>query len=830
MSESQSSQEPSTRISPARGSKSLWTRLSSARLATRIYIGFSLLVLVVGIVGAVALFSMDSLTSSFAGAKQTDQLVSDFNRSLIAQQDFVISGSDQAGQSVGTAIGAVLAQTDSLASALGTNPQIEAIRSAAVAYRDAFGFYRNSTAANVDAMAKASIAAEEAAGIAESLMSSRWSSYAMQQASALRVTENFRQALTLSNQANEILDLMQQTRTHEAAWLITGDREQYQLAIDAVTALAAAAELVRDSITDESSVARRKAISIVVNAKGYLSTIEALSGRLLVQSYAPDSPLARDLNDIAADLTEAVGALRDEQNANLAMLQDETQAKRAEADAMLALARDASAVLARIANARAYERDLAATRNMTHVDEIRVLLSSANNIALALVDQAQTEPVRKQIDTLIEGIAGFGAAIDSLAGNMQQQDQAAAEMTLAGQEVQANVALLAQQQEAAMQADKDLAMAIIAAAVAGAVLLAVAIALGLGRAIGKSMNRIVADMGRLSAGDLQVKIDGVGRTDEIGKIAAALQVFKETAIEAEATNRAREGDAEAARQRAAQMAQTSSAFTSRIHQALDQLLTAGSALRSTADNMTSIASDTKEKASAASDLTAQTSTNVDMVAAATEELSASIQEVSTQITHTSSQADGAKAEASRASNTINELHAGAAKVGEVVKIISDIAEQTNLLALNATIEAARAGDAGKGFAVVASEVKALAQQTAQATDDIASQIALIQRQITEAVPVIESVAATIETLAETSLQVASSAEEQNATTRDISANASKAASNTRGVTDQMHSLVEAANSASEAATQVLKSAGDLTETSGVLKSEIDDYVQQIAAA
>ncbi|MGF1624866.1 MAG: methyl-accepting chemotaxis protein, partial [Alphaproteobacteria bacterium] len=530
------------------------------------------------------------------------------------------------------------------------------------------------------------------------------------------------------------------------------------------------------------------------------------------------------------DLTEAVGGLRDLQNGRLLELQDQTAADRIEADAMLALARDASAILSRISTARAFERDLAATRDPASAEEIRSQLRSASNIANDLLSQGHTEPVEKQITALVEGIAGFNAALDPLVANMSQQDEAAAAMASAGAGLYHNVAVLADQQQAAMQADKALSLTIIAGVIAGAVLLAIGVAIGLGRAIGRPINRIVADMARLSAGDLAIEVQGAGRGDEIGKIASALQVFKETAVAAEAANLAREEAAEAARQRAAHMAETSDAFTRRVHQVLDQLMAAGSALRGTADAMTDIASETKQQAGAASELTGETAANVDMVAAATEELSASIQEVSSQITNTSTQADGARLEASRASGTITALHSGASKVGEVVKIISEIAEQTNLLALNATIEAARAGDAGKGFAVVASEVKALAQQTARATEEIASQIAQIQRQITEAVPVIESVARTIETLAETSMQVASSAEEQNATTRDISANASKAATNTRGVTEQMSSLVDAANSASEAATEVLRAAGELTETGGVLKSEIDAYVRQIAAA
>jgi methyl-accepting chemotaxis protein len=832
---SANSAAPPGTTEPAAGAKSRKARATGG-LVTRIYLGFGLLVLVVGIVGGIAFLALDHMTDSFADANETRALVDDFARSQAAEQQFIINaareGADMAANAerVETAIREMLARIDRVALSLGNSSQLEAIAAAATAYDAAFGEYHELSVANAEIMAQAAAASHEAATMAQELVASRWSSHAMQQIRAGQANQTFQQALTLATQANEVLDLMQQVRTHEAAWLITGNRDRYQQAVDAARALIAATEDIRLAIGDEKSEAQQLATSVVVSARGYVSTIEALSGRLLVMAYSPDEPLARDLNDIAAELTAAVGALRDIQNARLEELQVQTAADRAEEASMLAVARQASVMLANIASARAYERDLAATRNPASADEIRRLLRSVQTIANEILVQNHPESVLMQVRLVVDAVAKFEASVDALVENMAQQDAAAVVMAEAGETLRENVAVLAAEQEAAMLADKKLSVLIIAGAIAGAVLLAVAVAFGLGRAIGRPINRIVADMARLSAGDLEVEIHGVGRRDEIGRIASALQVFKETAVEAAAASRAREADAKAARQRAEHIAELTAAFTGRIQTVLQQLTDAGTALRGTADQMSGIARETKEKAGAASELTAQTSANVGMVAAATEELSASIQEVSSQITHTSTQADGARLEAGRASSTINELHAGAAKVGEVVKIISEIAEQTNLLALNATIEAARAGDAGKGFAVVASEVKALAQQTARATEEIAAQIAQIQRQITEAVPVIESVARTIESLAETSMQVASSAEEQNATTRDISANAAKAADNTRGVTEQMSTLVEAASRASEAAGEVLRAAGELGQAGAVLKDEIDTYVRDIAAA
>lgn len=811
--------------------------LAAVPLTTRIYLGFGLLVVVVAAVGGVSYLSLDKLIRGADTARETQALVVHFDESLLAQDQFILASgnADQEtiaaeAEHVRAEIDAVQGRVDQMADTLGENTELTAIATAVSAYRQAFDDYSALTAANAEAIASAASAATDAVSTAGSLMSSRWLIYSAQQNETQRADFELTQALTMAAQANEILDLMQQTRTHESAFLLTGDRAEYDLAIESVTALTAAAEAMRDAISDEADEARKQAISVVVSAKGYESTLEALSGRLLVQAYSPEEPLARDLNDIAADLTGAVGALRDLQSTRLSELQELTTQHREASNAMLRVVRDVSSILAKISDARTLERDLAATRDARKLRGIKAILASATNLATSLATDISDEAVREQLTSLLTGIDGFQSAADLLATNMEQQEAAATAMDEAATLLRSNVDALANQERAAMVASKDLAIIVIGVAVAAAVLLAVLTAVALGRAIGRPINRIVADMGKLSAGDLQTEIQGVGRKDEIGKIAAALQVFKETAIEAETANKAREADAEAARKRASHMASTTEAFTTRINAVLQQLTSAGDTLRGTANAMSGIASETNDKASAASDLSAQTSSNVDMVAAATEELSASIQEVSVQIAHTSTQADNAKTEASRASGTINELHDGAAKVGEVVKIISEIAEQTNLLALNATIEAARAGEAGRGFAVVASEVKALAEQTARATDDISTQIAQIQRQIVEAVPVIESVASTIESLATTSIQVASSAEEQNATTRDISANAAKAATNTRGVTEQMTTMVEAANRASASAAEVLQAAGDLTEAGSVLQREIDDYVNEIAAA
>jgi len=221
---------------------------------------------------------------------------------------------------------------------------------------------------------------------------------------------------------------------------------------------------------------------------------------------------------------------------------------------------------------------------------------------------------------------------------------------------------------------------------------------------------------------------------------------------------------------------------------------------------------------------------VQTVAVATEELSSSIREISEQVAKSSTIAGRAAEEAKRTDATVQALAAGAQKIGDVVALINNIAGQTNLLALNATIEAARAGEAGRGFAVVATEVKALASQTAKATEEIAAQIDGIQAETQQVVTAIKAIGATIGEMNVIASGVAAAMEEQGAATQEIARNVQQAAQGTQVVTGNILDVKRGADETGSAASQVLMAAQELSRHSEDLGREVDTFLSGVKAA
>ena len=321
-------------------------------------------------------------------------------------------------------------------------------------------------------------------------------------------------------------------------------------------------------------------------------------------------------------------------------------------------------------------------------------------------------------------------------------------------------------------------------------------------------------MERLARGDLDTEVSGTDRADEIGTLARSLQVFKDAAL----ANRRHEQEQREEQVRKEERQRRIEGFITTFDRAVSNVLngvaSASTQLSQTAESMAALAEQTNRQATAS----------------AAEEMGASIHEISRQVATSNEIASRAARQAQQTTGSVRSLADAANRIGEVVKLIQDIAEQTNLLALNATIEAARAGEAGKGFAVVASEVKALANQTGKATEEIAAQIAEVQNATQGTVGAIDGIGQTITSINEIAAAIAAAIEEQNATTGEITRNVQQAAHGTEEVSANIVQVSHAATQTGSAANQVLSASGDLSRQAESLRREVENFLADIRAA
>ena len=437
------------------------------------------------------------------------------------------------------------------------------------------------------------------------------------------------------------------------------------------------------------------------------------------------------------------------------------------------------------------------------------LLDDYRQALTKLVDNA------KEIDELVAEMADSAAAIVKGAGAMKAD-------------------LLSDQQRLEAESDATIGETerLILTLAAGGFLLGAALALVLGRGISRPMSEMCKAMRELAGGNFDVVLPGLGRRDELGEMAGAVEEFKMQAIvkaERDAEAQDNQNKAAAAARRA-ELIRFADQFEAAVGAIVSNVSASAVQLEQAAGTLTRTAETTQSLSSQVAGTSEEASSSMQSVATATEELSASVDEIGRRVRDSNKIAEAAVLQAQQTDGRIGKLSRAAQEIGDVVKLITAIAEQTNLLALNATIEAARAGDAGRGFAVVASEVKSLANQTAKATDEISTHIAGMQGATQESVAAIKEIGGTIGQISSIAAEIAGAVEQQSSATQEIARSVQSVAQGTQEAAANIMQVNRGATETGSASEEVLNSAKTLSTESAQLREELDRFMANIRAA
>jgi methyl-accepting chemotaxis protein len=610
---------------------------------------------------------------------------------------------------------------------------------------------------------------------------------------------------------------------------------------------------------------RASVVGALTNTIGKLASLHAESESALRQSKASRRP------DLLADFTKQSSDLLDMLDKLTTRLSNLVKLEDAYVDQLLELkqlawitrnaAGDAATLVSNPLAGQALVPD-AFTKYTTYVSQIDSTWAVLENLAAGLnlptslrqtIDEAKREFFAKEFsdlrtNTLKALMAGQPPGIT--AEKWTPHAVSRLMFLLRVSEVALDVA----QEHAAIQRSGAVrALAVQLSLLGLASLLAIAAMVVISRHVTSPLLMIQAAMLRLAGGDMSAHVSFGGRADEIGKLADAMNTFKDGMIEADRlrseqkeTEIAAAQEREAAQVRASEERKTmrereavtqkelrerlANEFHSVVGRIIDHVSKSAGELETSAGTLTKTAETTLQLTGVVASASEEASTNVGAVASAAEQLTGSVNEIARQVQESSRIAGEAVEQAQATDARIGELSQAANRIGDVVKLITAIAEQTNLLALNATIEAARAGEAGKGFAIVAQEVKALAAQTAKATDEIGTQITGMQTATSQSVGAIKEIGATIGRISAIAGAIAAAVEEQGAATGEIARNVQQASHGTAQVADTIGDVNRGATATGSASTQVLAAARTLAGESKELKGEVEKFLDTVRAA
>jgi methyl-accepting chemotaxis protein len=468
-----------------------------------------------------------------------------------------------------------------------------------------------------------------------------------------------------------------------------------------------------------------------------------------------------------------------------------------------------------------------ALARLTFVENsLQAISSTDEKIVQALREiSVQLEDYRQSLSKLVEN----SKSIDELTTEMAESAAAIVQGSSA-----MKAELLSDQQRLESESDAIVGETehLIMMLAAGGLLLGGTLALLLGKGISRPMTAMCKAMRELASGNFDVVLPGLGRKDELGEMASAVEEFKVQAVaKAERDSAAQDAQNRAgSAARRAELIRFADDFETAVGAIVSNVSASAVQLESAAGVLTRTAETTQSLSSQVAGASEEASSNMQSVAAATEELSTSVDEIGRRVRESNRIAEAAVLQAQQTDGRIGKLSRAAQEIGDVVKLITAIAEQTNLLALNATIEAARAGEAGRGFAVVASEVKSLASQTARATDEISSHISGMQGATQESVAAIKEIGGTIAQVSNIASTIASAVEQQSSATQEIARSVQNVAQGTQEVAANIMQVNRGATETGAASEDVLNSARTLSIESTRLREELNRFMANIRAA
>jgi len=797
------------------------------KIITKIGIGFGSVLIITAIVGIIGWTGLTQYVHGVSDQQQMAHLAEGLNGVTLKVMDYRSGGkftSIKAAQSTLTSI--VSGAETLLEKSTDTEKRatLTSIISAITAYKSSLDLYANLESQNQDRLKDMLSRTAKLEDLAVNIRDTQQEQYKIVSEELKKAEAEQAARLKLANKSDDLIKETLKARQAEAMFRLTKDESHSKRASTSIKKMFLASlgmKKLAKGTDGEAAVAK---VFPVVNSyrKGFSDLSEALESG----SYA--GTIENNLAKISRQINVFTSVISKREKSAYAEAKNTAQAAGIRVDKAVVAQRLALQMVAEIRGLRLSESRFLSTRDKAFETAVGESLKKIFLMAVRLKRSLKGGPFSKSVDLIASESQGYRRTFDATSEAVFQQAKAETGMKQAQETVAKLVQGAKSLQDTKLDKQRSISATLIEFGSAGGVIIGLVMAYFIGIGITRPINRMVTAMGRLSKNDLDVKIPGEHRTDEIGDMAKAVQVFKDNAIEVERMTEAQKGLAKQAEEdKRTLMDNMASDFETSVGSIIESVASGSADMQTSAQTMSSTATKTAAQSQAMTSAAEIASTNVGSVSAATEELSSSIAEISRQVSQSTKIAGNAATDAQAANVKIESLKNSADKIGEVVQLITDIAEQTNLLALNATIEAARAGDAGKGFAVVASEVKNLATQTSRATEEISLQITEIQMATNDSVSAIQGISATINEINDVSSSISAAVEQQGAATQEIAQSIEQAAQGTAEVTGSVSGVNDAMTQTGQAASQVLEVSSELARQSETLRVEVDKFVGQV---